>query len=99
MLIHYCLYSRNPPTPHAYDRRLPVTEEAHADFSMPLGHCYSEYWGLDNPQYNERRAAKLALFRKYDFRVISLNDRDLEKLDDLLPTQLLKLFPSGFRFQ
>jgi len=76
-----------------------VTEEAYADFYMPIGDCYIEYWGLDNPQYNERRRTKLEHFRKYDFRVISLNDRDLEKLDDLLPTQLLKLFPNGFRFQ
>ena len=99
LLIDNWLYTRHPPIAHAYERRLPVTEEAYADFYMPIGDCYIEYWGLDNPQYNERRAAKLALFRKYDFRVISLNDRDLEKLDDLLPTQLLKLFPSGFRFQ
>ena len=99
LLIDNWLYTRHPPIAHAYERRLPVTEEAYADFYMPIGDCYIEYWGLDNPQYNERREAKLALFRKYDFRVISLNDRDLEKLDDLLPTQLLKLFPNGFRFQ
>src|SRR2546427_5944984 len=63
---------------------------------MPIGDCYIEYWGLDSPQYNERRRTKIGLFRKYDFRVISLNDRDLEKLDDLLRTQLLKPFPMVF---
>ena len=99
LLIDNWLYTRHPPIAHAYERRLPVTEEAYADFYMPIGDCYIEYWGLDNPQYNERRRTKLELFRKYDFRVISLNDRDLEKLDDLLPTKLLKLFPNGFRFQ
>jgi len=39
------------------------------------------------------------LFQRYKFRVISLEERDIEKLDDLLPVKLLKLFPSEFRFQ
>jgi hypothetical protein len=99
LLIDNWLYTRQPPIAHAYERRLPVPEEAYADFYIPLGDCYVEYWGLDTPQYTDRQRTKLELFRRYDFRVISLDEHDLEKLDDLLPKRLLKLFPNGFRFQ
>jgi hypothetical protein len=99
LLIDNWLYTRHPPVAHAYERRLPVPEEAYADFYIPIGDCYIEYWGLDTPQYTERQQTKLELFRKYNFRVLSLDEHDLEKLDDLLPKRLLKLFPDGFRFQ
>ncbi len=99
LLIDNWLYTRRPPLAHAYERRLPIPEEAYADFYIPLGDCYIEYWGLDTKEYTERQRRKLETFKKYDFRVISLNERDLEKLDDLLPLQLLKFLPNGYRFQ
>jgi hypothetical protein len=99
LLIDNWLYTRRPPIAHAYERRLPVPEEAYADFYIPLGDCYIEYWGLDTPEYSERQRRKLELFEKYDLRVVSLGERDIENLDDLLPRELLKMLPSGYRFQ
>lgn len=99
LLIDNWLYTRRPPIAHAYERRLPIPEEAYADFYMPLGDCYIEFWGLDTQEYSERQKRKLELFEKYELRVLSLGAQDLEKLDDLLPKKLLKLFPSGYRFQ
>jgi len=99
LLIDNWLYTRHPPIAHAYERRLPVPEEAYADFYIPIGDCYIEYWGLDTPEYSARQRRKLELFRNYKFRVISLGERDIEKLDDLLPGKLLKFLPSEFRFQ
>ena len=99
LLIDNWLYTRKPPIAHAYERRLPVEEEAYADFYIPVGDCYIEYWGLDTPEYTDRQRTKMALFERYKFRVVSLRERDIEKLDDLLPVKLLKLFPSEFRFQ
>ncbi|MFQ5911364.1 MAG: hypothetical protein ACE5IJ_11700 [Thermoplasmata archaeon] len=99
LLIDNWLYTRRPPIAHAYERRLPVPEEAYADFYVPLGDCYIEYWGLDTADYSERQRRKLELFDKYHFRIISLEDRDIEKLDDLLPGKLLEFFPEGYRFQ
>ena len=99
LLIDNWLYTRKPPIAHAYERRLPVEEEAYADFYIPVGDCYIEYWGLETPEYTDRQKRKLALFERYKFRVISLRERDIEKIDDLLPVKLLKLFPSEFRFQ
>lgn len=98
LLIDNWLYTRRPPIAHAYERRLPVPEEAYADFYVPLGDCYIEYWGLDTPEYTRRQKTKLELFRRYGFTVISLGEKDLEKMDDLLPSRLLKLLPDGFRF-
>ncbi len=99
LLVDNWLYTRRPPIAHAYERRLPVEEEAYADFYIPVGDCYIEYWGLDTPEYIDRQQRKLELFDRYKFRVISLREHDIEKLDDLLPVKLLKLFPREFRFQ
>lgn len=99
LLIDNWLYTRRPPIAHAYERRLPVPEEAYADFYVPLGDCYIEYWGLDTPDYTNRQKRKLEIFQRYNFRIISLGERDIEKLDDILPGKLLKLFPSEYRFQ
>ncbi len=99
LLIDNWLYTRRPPIAHAYERRLPVPEEAYADFYLPIGECYIEYWGLDSPEYTARRRKKLEIFKKYGFRVISLEEHDLEELDDLLPLKLLEVFPESYRFQ
>jgi len=99
LLIDNWLYTRRPPIAHAYERRLPVPEEAYADFYIPLGDVYIEFWGLDSPEYTERKARKLDLFSRYDFQVISLGEHELEKLDDILPRKLLTMLPSGYRFQ
>lgn len=99
LLVDNWLYTRRPPIAHAYERRLPVPEEAYSDFYLPLADCYIEYWGLDTPEYNERRRRKLEIFRKYDFQVLSVDERDIEKMDDFLPLELLKFLPNGYRFQ
>ena len=97
LVIDNWLYTRD--VAHAYERRLPVPEEAYADFYIPIGDCYIEYWGLDTFEYTERQKRKKELFRKYGFRVVELVDRDIEELDDRLPGKLLKCFPDGYRFR
>lgn len=49
-----------------------VWEEVYADFHIPLGDCYIEYWGLDTPEYAERQRRKVEVSERYGFRVISL---------------------------
>ena len=94
-MIDNWLYTRH--IAHAYERRLPIPQEAYADFTIPIGDCYIEYWGLDTPEYSEMQK-KLELFKRYDIRVVELADRDTEELDDRLPGKLLKCFPDGYRF-
>ena len=76
---------------HAYERKLPVEEEVYSDFYLPIGKVYIEYWGLENDEkYLERKKAKQAIYEKYDFKLIELNEADIKNLDDELPRRLLR---------
>jgi hypothetical protein len=76
---------------HAYERRLPVEEEAYCDWYLPNGEVYVEYWGMeDDPQYRERKQQKLRIYRSHNLQLIELNDSDMMSLDDALPGKLLK---------
>lgn len=76
---------------HAYERKLPVEEEIYSDFFIPSENVYVEFWGMeDDPKYAERKKAKIEIYKKYDFKLIELNDKDILNLDDYLPKKLLK---------
>jgi len=76
---------------HAYERKLPIEEEVYSDFFIPTENVYIEFWGMeDDPKYAERKRAKIELYKKYDFKLIELNDNDISNLDDFLPKKLLK---------
>ena len=76
---------------HAYERKLPIEEEVYCDFYIPTGKIYIEFWGLENdPKYAKRKEAKKAIYKKYNFKLIELNDDDVYNLDDILPRELLK---------
>jgi hypothetical protein len=89
MLIDNWLYMAE--LVHAYERKLPVEEDLYCDFYIPTGKVYIEYWGMENdPQYRERKAKKIDIYRKYGFKLIELNDTDVANLDDVLPRKLLQ---------
>lgn len=89
MLIDNWLYMAE--IPHAYERKLPIEEEVYSDFYIPTGKVYIEYWGYENNEkYLARKAEKLEIYKKYDFNLIELNDKDVENMDDILPVLLLK---------
>lgn len=76
---------------HAYERKLPVEEEIYCDFFIPSERVYIEYWGMESdPKYAERKKQKLEIYKKYDFNLIELDDKDIANLDDNLPRKLLK---------
>lgn len=76
---------------HAYERKLPVEEDVYSDFFIPSENVYIEFWGMeDDPKYADRKKAKLEIYKKYDFKLIELNDNDISNLDDFLPKKLLK---------
>lgn len=76
---------------HAYERKLPVSEEAFCDFYLPQGKVYIEYWGLEeNPKYAARKRAKIAIYKKYKMALIELGEKEVENLDDHLPRLLLE---------
>lgn len=76
---------------HAYERKLPVEEDVYSDFYLPQGKVYIEFWGLEgSPDYDERKSKKIEIYRKYQYRLIELGDKDLLNLDDVLPRALLQ---------
>jgi hypothetical protein len=76
---------------HAYERKLPISEEVYCDFYLPVGKVYIEYWGMENDErYRERKRQKLEIYRKYGFNLIELIDSDIQNLDDIMPIKLLK---------
>jgi len=89
VIIDNALYDYN--LAHAYERKLPVEEDIYADFFIPSEGVYIEFWGLeDDPKYAERKKVKIEIYKKYDFKLIELNDSDISNLDDHLPKKLLK---------
>lgn len=89
MLIDNWLYMAE--LVHAYERKLPIEEEVYCDFYLPSGKVYIEYWGIeDDAKYLKRKQAKKAIYEKYNFNLIELNDEDVANLDDVLPRLLLK---------
>ena len=76
---------------HAYEKKVPIEEELYTDFYLPNGKVYIEYWGMmSDPKYVERKKAKLEIYKKYDLKLIELDDNDIFNLDDHLPKKLLK---------
>lgn len=76
---------------HAYERKLPIEEELYSDFFLPSENVYIEFWGMEeDPKYAERKKEKIEIYKKYDFKLIELNDIDISNLDDHLPKKLLK---------
>lgn len=89
MLIDNFLYMLE--IPHAYERRLPIEEEIYCDFYIPTGKVYIEYWGFENePKYLTRKKAKQEIYKKYNFNLIELNEKEVQNLDDYLPRLLLE---------
>jgi hypothetical protein len=89
MLIDNWLYMAE--IVHAYERKLPIEEEAYCDFYLPEGKVYIEYWGMEeDPKYAERMKVKRAIYARQGFNLIDLHDADVQNLDDILPAKLLK---------
>ena len=90
MLVDNWLYTQE--IVHAYERKLPIDEEAYCDFYIPSGKkVYIECWGMENdPKYAARKKVKIELYRKYGYNLIELTDEHIRNLDDYLPKMLLK---------
>ncbi|AYV67631.1 glycerol kinase [Niallia circulans] len=75
---------------HAYERKLPIEQEAYCDFYLPSGRVYIEYWGLENDaKYKQRKERKLEIYKENGFNLIEIQDADIKNLDDILPKKLL----------
>jgi len=84
---------------HAYERRVPIEGEVYCDFFIPLGQkVWIEFWGLDEEKYNKRKILKKQFYKKNKKNLIELNDKDIERLDDVMPIKLRPFLPPTFSF-
>jgi len=77
---------------HAHQRALPVEEALYADFYLPAARVYIECWEAEEPA--ERLSVKLRkkeVYRKQGLRVIEINARDGDRLDEVLGRPLMEL--------
>ena len=74
---------------HAYERRVPITETIISDFYLPRERLYLEYWGKDDAEYLNRKQKKQELYEKHGLRLVNIEDRHLDNLDDALPKLLI----------
>jgi hypothetical protein len=75
---------------HSHQRALPVEEVLYADFYLPAARVYIECWDEEEPP--ERLTLKLKkkdIFREQELRLIEINARDAERLDEVLGRPLM----------
>ena len=54
------------------------------DFYIPNRDLYIEYWGMDSKDYSARREEKMELYLSIGKRVLSLEDKDIQNIEDVL---------------
>jgi len=84
---------------HAYERKVPIEEEVYCDFFIPIGQkVWIEFWGIEEEKYLKRKLLKKKFYDKYKKRLIELNEKDIEKIDDIMPIKLRDHLPKDFSF-
>lgn len=76
---------------HACGRRIPGDKELYADFYLPGGNVYVEYWGEqgDSASLGEKLEKK-ALLEQQGLELIEISAPDIEHLDEILPRELFR---------
>jgi len=97
-MIDNWLYSKR--ISHAYERKVPIPEELYCDFYINEGAgCYLEYWGREDGKYLDRRQRKIELYRKHKKNFIEIGNKDINKLDDVMPSKLRSVLPKSFEIE
>ena len=88
LLIDNWLY--NHGFTHSYEKYVPIKEHLLCDFYLNEQDIYIEYWGIDYDYYRRRREFKEHLYYKYELNLLSIENENIEKIDDFLTKSLLK---------
>lgn len=80
---------------HAYEKQLFI-EEAYdiqyiPDFYLKNENIYIEFWGIDEENYLKKKEEKLKFYKTYNIQVISIEEKDIEHLEDILPRRIAKM--------
>lgn len=73
----------------AYDYE-PIIAGFRPDFYVPAWDLVIEYWGLDTPEYNERRRVKTLAYLSEGHKLLSLEPRHWAALEDKLTRKLAR---------
>ena len=93
MLIDNWLY--NHDYVHAYEKSVFMESDPEAvvlsDFYLKNKNVYIEFWGLeDNEKYSKRKEEKIKLYDENHYNRIDLTEKDIKRLDDIMPRLLCK---------
>ncbi len=84
---------------HAYERKVPIEEDVFCDFFLPYDKkVWIEFWGLDDERYLERKELKKKFYSQNNKILIEISEKDIERLDDILPKKLMPFLPKDFNF-
>ena len=77
---------------HIYEKQVLFNngEKRICDFYLPEYKVYIEFWGMNDNYYLERKQEKTNLYKKEKLELISLEDKDLENIDDILEQLILQ---------
>lgn len=89
---------------YEYEREINIDgDRMLTDFYLPDYDVYIEYWGLDKLQnddgdeYRRRKAEKIALYDKHNLKLISINEDNIDDIENDFPKQLKALEASGHK--
>lgn len=89
-LVDNWLYNHN--ICHAYEKKIFDREgdiDYISDFYIPSLKLYIEIWGLDTPEYQKKAERKIAVYQKNGDKLLSLFEKDIRVLDDVLSKYIL----------
>ncbi|MEH6550845.1 MAG: hypothetical protein V7711_16440 [Pseudomonadales bacterium] len=76
---------------HSCGRRLPVEGEHRADFYLPEGNIYIEYWGGEASSSSVvEKLAKRELYHAHSLKLVEISPEDIPRLDEVMARELLK---------
>ncbi|MCL6414081.1 hypothetical protein MIB92_00325 [Aestuariirhabdus sp. Z084] len=77
---------------HSTGHPLPFDGDSLADFYLPGGQLYIEYWGFDKTaSYLKRKLERQTLYQQHELPLVEITPEDLDQLDEILPRALLRL--------
>jgi ribosomal protein L32 len=82
---------------HAYERKVP-NENVYCDFFIPKWNIWIEFWGLYDEKYLKRKELKKKIYLGLNKKLIELTEKDIEKIDDVMPEKLKPFLPQNFNF-
>ncbi len=77
---------------HAYEKKIfdkTSKQEYISDFYIPSKKLFIEIWGMTTPEYQNHKQAKIKTYENNGYKLFSLEEKDIQLLDDTLTRILL----------